>query len=571
MKKQSVLIAGLALCLGVGACGSKDDSSGGNPAGRGGGGRGGAAGTAGRGGASGTASGGVSGAGASGAGGTAGNDGGSGDGGTAGDGGSAGSTGSSGSSGTTGSGGTSGTGGSGGTGGTSGGAGTSGTGGRGGTAGTGGGTTGGTGGVAGTGGSGGSSGNTYYVDPVNGSRTGNGSATNPWRTIEEVAADGLLGGTVKAGATVLLRNGYHGDPMITGGNYAQPITIAAESGHTPLLRRLRANNTQGFVFRGLSISPSHAPTYATVTMVDFQGSSSRITLENSQIFSVNDATSWAAADWVNRASSGVQVSGTQITIRGNHLRNVRFGISVSGTNAMIDRNTVENFSADGLRGLGNDGTFQYNVVKNSYADDSVDANHDDGFQSWSTLNGSVGAGEVRGIVLRGNTIINFENPNQPLKGTLQGIGCFDGFFVDWVVENNVVITNHWHGISLYGVRNSRVVNNTVIDNNSASPGPPWIMVTAHKDGRPSDGVTVRNNLATDYDVTGTNITQDHNTTLTAGNLATFFVNPGTFDLHLKAGAPAIDTGSATLAPAADRDGVTRPQGVGIDLGAYEFR
>ena len=376
---------------------------------------------------------------------------------------------------------------------------------------------------------------------------------------------------MKAGATVLLRNGYHGDPMITGGNYAQPITIAAQSGHTPLLRRLRANNTQGYLFRGLSISPSHAPAYATVTMVDFQGGSSRITLEDSQVFSVADATSWAAADWVNRASSGVQVSGTQITIRGNHLRNVRFGISVSGTNAMIERNTVENFSADGLRGLGNNGTFQYNVVKNSYADDSVDSNHDDGFQSWSTLNGTVGAGEVRGIVLRGNTIINFENPSQPLKGTLQGIGCFDGFFVDWVVENNVVITNHWHGISLYGARNSRVVNNTVIDNNSASPGPPWIMVTAHKDGRPSDGVTVRNNLATDYDVTGTNVTQDHNTTLTAANLATFFVNPGSFDLHLRAGAPAIDTGSATLAPAADRDGVTRPQGAGIDLGAYEFR
>ena len=50
-------------------------------------------------------------------------------------------------------------------------------------------------------------------------------------------------------------------------------------------------------------------------------------------------------------------------------------------------------------------------------------------------------------MLRGNLFINFENPNQPLKGTLQGIGCFDGFFVDWVVENNVVVTNHWHGIS----------------------------------------------------------------------------------------------------------------------------
>ena len=181
---------------------------------------------------------------------------------------------------------------------------------------------------------------------------------------------------------------------------------------------------------------------------------------------------------------------------------------------------------------------------------------------------------MRGIVLRGNTIINFENPAQPLKGTLQGIGCFDGFFVDWVVENNVVITNHWHGISLYGVRNSRVVNNTVIDNNSASPGPPWIMVTAHKDGRQSDGVVVRNNLATDYDVTGTNITQDHNTTLTASNLATFFVNPATFDLHLKAGRtgdryrqrdPCAGGGPRRRDPAAGRR--DRPRRVRVSLKA----
>ena len=46
------------------------------------------------------------------------------------------------------------------------------------------------------------------------------------------------------------------------------------------------------------------------------------------------------------------------------------------------------------------------------------------------------------MVLRGNTIINYEDPGQPHRGTLQGIGCFDGMFVDWVIENNVVIVDH---------------------------------------------------------------------------------------------------------------------------------
>ena len=51
------------------------------------------------------------------------------------------------------------------------------------------------------------------------------------------------------------------------------------------------------------------------------------------------------------------------------------------------------------------------------------------------------------MVLRGNVFVNHENPNQPLRTSMQGIGCFDGCFVNWMVENNVVITDHWHGIS----------------------------------------------------------------------------------------------------------------------------
>lgn len=44
----------------------------------------------------------------------------------------------------------------------------------------------------------------------------------------------------------------------------------------------------------------------------------------------------------------------------------------------------------------------------------------------------------------------------------------------------------------------------------------------------------------------------------------------TLDLHLAAGSPCIDVGTATAAPAFDRDGKPRPLGAGVDLGAYEF-
>ncbi len=51
-----------------------------------------------------------------------------------------------------------------------------------------------------------------------------------------------------------------------------------------------------------------------------------------------------------------------------------------------------------------------------------------------------------------------------------------------------------------------------------------------------------------------------------------FVNPAfgqEGDYHLKAGSPAIDSGTQIGAPSIDLSGVSRPQGAGVDIGAYE--
>ncbi len=45
---------------------------------------------------------------------------------------------------------------------------------------------------------------------------------------------------------------------------------------------------------------------------------------------------------------------------------------------------------------------------------------------------------------------------------------------------------------------------------------------------------------------------------------------GQYVLPLLSGSPAIDAGIATGAPTTDQRGVTRPQGSGVDIGAYEF-
>jgi parallel beta-helix repeat protein len=139
-------------------------------------------------------------------------------------------------------------------------------------------------------------------------------------------------------------------------------------------------------------------------------------------------------------------------------------------------------------------------------------------------------------------------------------------FVDWVVENNVVITDHFHGITLSGARDCRIVNNTVIDRREGRPGPPWIRIGNHKDGTPSSGCVVRNNLTSSLSV-GEGVEADHN--LIVKDPEALFVDAAACDLRLRRDSEAIDAGSPELAPSRDAAGTPRPQGEGIDVGAYE--
>ncbi len=433
----------------------------------------------------------------------------------------------------------------------------------------------------------------FYVDPLTGNMSGDGSASNPWQTIQEVIDNGLIesqewetlpyadgatlipknsGAPVKAGDTIWLRSGYHGELVIESHYNLDWVTIAAEDGHTPELSKVHVRSSANWILRGLTVSPELGADYECDTLVfieahSWRGPVSDITIEDCTAYSVADSSAWSVDDWNTIVCNGARADGERITLRGNTFKNVDFGISVNAKESLIERNTVENFSGDGMRGLGDNTVFQYNTVKNSY---DVNDNHDDGFQSWSRgEDDNVGTGEVKGIVLRGNLVINYESPDQPHRGTLQGIGCFDGMFVDWVVENNVIITDHWHGITLSGARNCHIVNNTVIDVNDESPGPPWIRVGSHKNGTLSQDCVVRNNLTTALNSDeGQNITEDHNLIVT--DLNTLFVDAASFDLHLIAGAEAIDQGSEDLAPPGDRDGIVRPQGEAVDIGAYEY-
>ncbi len=405
--------------------------------------------------------------------------------------------------------------------------------------------------------------NTHFVDPGSAQEKSDGSREFPWKNLRKLFEDNI----VEAGDRVVLLSGEYGDFRIRNRRYDSPISIAVEDGHKARFSFVGLKNVSQIRLSGLTVSSGSAPQFSEFFMVEVTHDSEDVTIENFDIFSSPSIAGWTKEDWNKKAVSGIYTMGTRINIQNNTLKNVNFGIAAISSYTRVIGNRVENFSGDGLRGLGDHSIFENNLVKNCF---EVNDNHDDGFQSWSVdASGNVGAGAVTGVILRKNTIINYEDENQPYRCKLQGIGLFGGMYVDWVIENNLVIVDHWHGITVMGAKGVRILNNTVFDPDPDKPGPAWIQITDHPHGKKSEGNFVANNLASAFSTDKKSALEIKNMTIRSEH--DLFVDPDNFDFSLKAGSRAIDAGMPGLKTVDDLFGNARPSGKGLDIGAVEYQ
>lgn len=402
---------------------------------------------------------------------------------------------------------------------------------------------------------------TYYVAPIGAviPALPDGTRDKPFASTDTA----LQSGKLKGGDIVLLMDGVHPALRIST-TFASPITFKSENGRRARVDSISLSSlAKNIVIQDLKVwsdkpisnfSPL-VSTAQTTSDIEF------IRLDVRGGEKAYDYLTWSATDWKMKAPSGIFLTGPRQSVRHSTFTGVYFGIVLGGSETSAVANRVDGFAGDGMRGFGPNNSFRDNEIVNCV---SIDGNHADGFQSFSS-------GSIIGITLERNRFIEWtHDPNHPLRCALQGIGLFEGLYENFRIVNNVVAGRLGHGITIYGGKNVQIINNTVVHIDGDQPGWPWIGVFPSKTGRASENVLVVNNLAMGYQGASD---ATHNIVFKANRIvrsvAVAFPAWRKFDYMLRPDSRFAGKALMAYAPELDVLRNVRPINGPRDLGAYE--
>jgi len=375
---------------------------------------------------------------------------------------------------------------------------------------------------------------TIYVDAVHGDDLkGDGGPLSPFKTLNKI----------KGGEHVVIMPGDYGiltTNTVKGLTSGQWTHLDFQKGATSSFVDLKGISK--VIFSGLEASGMTLNKY----VMSFTGSD--IVVAGNTVMSAKKMPT-TVAEWLG-LSNGISIDGVRCgSVLSNNLMFVRHGFApgMKGTTPpansakqLIKGNELYAFSGDGSRMNASDLMIIGNTFKDGYVGTSNgDSNHDDMVQGFK-LDG----GWYENILIEGNTFIDNASSGKKFPTEYQGIGIFDGVFKKVTVRKNVILTGAYHGISLNGVTDGLVENNTLISTSSKSL---WIASSFGKKGEPVVNMVVKNNLATK--LTTKNWTVNANNfvvTNPSNEFVKFDKVNGLFDMHLKTTSQFSGKGAGAL-------------------------
>jgi hypothetical protein len=395
----------------------------------------------------------------------------------------------------------------------------------------------------------------FYVAP-GGNNANAGTAAAPWATLQHAA------NVVGAGDRVVVKPGnYKGFYLDTSGAPGNPIEFFAEPGVLINVPTDGAGNRDGINLE----SASHV---------------------------IIDGFAVTGMPRAGVRSVGLPDAMAEfVTVRNVHAYNNGYwGIFTGHVNDLL----IENNETSGS-------TIEHGI----YVSNSGDRPVIRGNKSWGNIRNGIhingdaeqdGDGIISNALVSGNTIYN------------NGVQGGSGINMDGVqnsrIENNLIYDAHASGISLYRIDGGGPSSGNVVVNNTIHQASNGRWALNIRDGAVNN--TLLNNiLVTQHSFRGaidisadslSGLTSDYNavvsrfTTNSAASILTLsqwqaqtgqdahsfvatptalFENWAAGDYRLKAGSPAINKGTSTLAPTVDLLGHQRPAGA-VDIGAIEF-
>jgi parallel beta-helix repeat protein len=411
----------------------------------------------------------------------------------------------------------------------------------------------------------------YYISP-SGSDSGNNglTQTTPFKNIQR-GAD-----LVNAGDTVFVMNGTYTNSCAQcnvvyinrAGTAAKWIVFMPLAGHTPLIS---FNGWQGF-----AIAPRAA--YIEIKNFTVRGNNANITLSAALNQPASCANPSGTVDPIyngNGIASDGRFDGT------NHPHHIR-----------ILNNTIYDCGGGGISAIQSDYvTIENNVVYNNSWYTIYGASGISCWQNWNYDNLAGYHFIIRNNRCYGNQLfvpwigtctisdgngIIIDDSRNTQNGSI--LGVYTGKVL---VANNICYQNGGSGIHTYLADNVDIVNNTTYRNSQSTATRGELFANSSGNIRILNNIIVPiTNEPANENYMNTNLTSDYNCYFNTSNITVLnshdlrmdpkLTDPSVFNFQLQSTSPCRDAGTATAAPTTDFNGVSRPQGTGFDMGAYEF-
>jgi hypothetical protein len=343
---------------------------------------------------------------------------------------------------------------------------------------------------------------------VEGNDANDGSASTPWKTIQHAAS------ALNPGDILIVEDGVYSETVAIarGGTSGAPIVIKARNKGGA---KIAPSSTDGNSGTSIIISASN------VSVQGFEITGTNTSSTGIKLAGAKDAA-------VDNVLHDIGVSGSTCTSGA--------AILVANDNQTITDNLIYNIGPPRTSGFrcnlqhgiyitaGGGGFVQNNVL----------------MQVWQGVALHINGSNLSNWTVSNNTIVNVGDSGHNSGGPFF-FDCISGT-CDRNIFNNNIFANTQGGSCWWEVRESGATLGThnSYQNNLTFNCGSNILVT----GNPQNGVTSDPQFMN-------------------------YTGGPSGDYHLSSTSPAINRGTSVGAPATDKDGVPRPQGSAVDIGAYE--